>query len=665
MTTAQPLALAVAKEAPPLADLLGARLLTAVARLSVWIEQGGSTSQPGWRGDFLDWQRSDGAGLRLTAELAAAERAADLAADGRVRQRIVKIFRLSDVERDLLDCTLAVAANPALAAAVAALRGPGEDGAITERLVIELFGHRAQPVLRPTSPLAIWSLVEQGPFHARLGQLLTADSDIAAAIFGRAGLDRRLAGCAESIEPGALSMADWPVTATVDEVKRLIDAGRSVRVILSGLAGAGRLRFAALVAQRLGMRLVRIAASAQEDDADLYMRAQRLALITGNLPYWQRAPLDRSPLVTSAPVQFVAATPHMPVPPVTGLMDVRVSLPALDAQGRLAVWRALMPGEEDDSDVDFLAGTRLGDLLAAAEHAPRDRDAARMVMRARIRNRIEGSGNLLSQPYGWDDLVLPPRQRDALETLIAEVRARDGLLDRDGRRAKYGGLGQSALFHGTPGTGKTMAAQIVARVLGVEIVRVDSATVQSKFIGETVKHLRDLFLQVQGSGALLLFDEADALFARRTEVKDAHDRHANADTNYLLQLIEDFDGMAILATNKKDNIDPAFIRRLRHVVDFVPAGIPEKRKLWAQHILALSDTAPPTKQVDSWAERLAPLDLSPAQIKGAALSAAFGRTVARRALPEIGDLLIGVERELAKEGRALDRKLRMEIAGHG
>ena len=659
-------ACALAQEPAPLADLLCAKLLAALRRAAAWREAGGSTEEPNWHHRFVEWQEASEEGRRLSAEVAALDRQLDHAPDGRTRKRIDGLFRLNGPERDLLDCALALAANPALSERIAALRGSRE-GHLSERVVIELFAHPVQPILRPSSPLAIWSLVEKGPQHAATGPLLVADADVAAAAFGRPGLDRRLAECAESVAPLDLPISTWPVAETAAAIGRLIDRKRSVRILLSAPAGSGRLQFAAAVADQLGTRLLRVGDPTAGDDADLYMRAQRLALITGHGLYWERPPHSWSPQVASTPVQFVAVDTES-APPAPGLVDLPILLPSPSTAEKRAVWSACGPGLpsiEGEVAERTLAGARLSDLLAAASHHPADCAAACACIRASARARLEQGAQLLDQPYDWSDLVLPARQRILIDTIVAEMRARDRLLGRGDRRAKYGGLGQSILFHGPSGTGKTMAAQVLARELQVDLVRVDCASAISKFIGETAKNMRAIFSHVQGSGALLLFDEADALFARRTETKDALDRHANADTNYLLQLIEGFDGAAILTTNKKENIDPAFIRRIRHMVDFGPAELAERQLLWRRHIQTLSDDALAEAALDSWCERLAALDLSPAQIKGAALSAAFARDALGRKVPVLEDLLVGIERELAKDGRALDRKVRAELAAHG
>ena len=210
--------------------------------------------------------------------------------------------------------------------------------------------------------------------------------------------------------------------------------------------------------------------------------------------------------------------------------------------------------------------------------------------------------------------------------------------------------GLSALFSGPPGTGKSMAAHVIARDLGANLLVIDLASTTSKFIGETAKKLTEAFAQAKASGAALIFEEADAFFAKRTDVQNANDRYANTDTNHLLQLLEAHDGLVLLSTNKRANIDPAFIRRLRHVVEFPQPGPTERRLIWTRMIDGLGqDPAPLSDAIEEIARTH---DLSPAQIKGAALSALYSALHAGRAI-EAGDLKAAAEHELTKEGRAM------------
>jgi SpoVK/Ycf46/Vps4 family AAA+-type ATPase len=212
------------------------------------------------------------------------------------------------------------------------------------------------------------------------------------------------------------------------------------------------------------------------------------------------------------------------------------------------------------------------------------------------------------------------------------------------------GRGLTALFAGPSGTGKTMSAQVLARSLGLGLYRVDLAGVVNKYIGETEKHLRALFDSCERSPAVLFFDEADALFGQRTQVKDAHDRFANIEIDYLLQRMEEFDGIAILASNRKGDLDSAFVRRLRFIVDFVPPTAAERERLWR---LALEgqtarDGRPVVGDVD-WRALAEGLQLTGADIKSAALAAAF---LARSEDAPIAThhVFAAARRELAKQG---------------
>jgi SpoVK/Ycf46/Vps4 family AAA+-type ATPase len=209
-----------------------------------------------------------------------------------------------------------------------------------------------------------------------------------------------------------------------------------------------------------------------------------------------------------------------------------------------------------------------------------------------------------------------------------------------------------ALFSGPPGTGKTMAAQVIAADLELDLFRIDLATVVSKYIGETAKHLAQIFAQASRMNGVLLFDEADALFSKRTEVRDSHDRYANADTSYLLQLVEEYRGIVILATNKRQNIDAAFIRRVRYIFEFPRPDAAGRRRIWRQLIgeLAGHETL---SRLEATIEALATnIELSGAQIKNAVLASIFVSRRSREPLA-MAHLLRGIERELGKEGRSL------------
>ena len=202
---------------------------------------------------------------------------------------------------------------------------------------------------------------------------------------------------------------------------------------------------------------------------------------------------------------------------------------------------------------------------------------------ALCRTRLDDLAQRIDPAAGWDDLVLPALQLEAIRRVAQHVRHRATVYDAWGFAARSArGLGISALFAGASGTGKTMAAEVLAAELRLDLYRIDLRRVVSKYIGETEKNLRRVFDAAEDSGAILLFDEADALFGKRSEVKDSHDRYANIEVSYLLQRMEAYRGLAILTTNLKSALDPAFLRRIRFVVAVpLPRRRPPRRDLAA------------------------------------------------------------------------------------
>jgi SpoVK/Ycf46/Vps4 family AAA+-type ATPase len=259
----------------------------------------------------------------------------------------------------------------------------------------------------------------------------------------------------------------------------------------------------------------------------------------------------------------------------------------------------------------------------------------------------------LPRPYTWDDLVLPATVAAHLREVESHIRLRGAVYDEWGYAALVPlGRGVAALFAGPSGTGKTMAAQVLARSLDLELYRVDLAGVVNKYIGETEKRLKQVFDRCERTNVLVLFDEADALFGRRMQVKDAHDRFANIEIDYLLQRMERFDGTVILASNRKTDLDSAFLRRLRFIVDFVEPGPTERRRLWQQALIATSPTGAPLLDaidLNAFATRLS---LTGAEIKNAAIGAAFRARDADRRIAT-ADVIAAVQRELAKRSVVL------------
>jgi SpoVK/Ycf46/Vps4 family AAA+-type ATPase len=237
--------------------------------------------------------------------------------------------------------------------------------------------------------------------------------------------------------------------------------------------------------------------------------------------------------------------------------------------------------------------------------------------RSRARPRMEDLAQRIEPAGRWEDLVLPERERQTLRDLVLHVRHRALVNEHWGFAAKSRrDNGVSALFAGPSGTGKTMAAEVLARELRLDLYRIDLSAAVSKYIGETEKNLRRVFDAAELGGAILLFDEADALFGRRTEVKDSHDRYANIEVGYLLQRMEAYRGLAILTTNLKGAIDPAFLRRIRFVVQFPRPDEAARRAIWER----IFPERAPVEALDL--DALGRLDVTGGAIRNIALRAA-------------------------------------------
>lgn len=267
--------------------------------------------------------------------------------------------------------------------------------------------------------------------------------------------------------------------------------------------------------------------------------------------------------------------------------------------------------------------------------------------RAQNTSGLERLSRRIEPGVGWDDLVLPPAVLGQLRELAARARHRDRVLGNWNMRPGGGrGRGVMALFAGDSGTGKTMSAEVIAGALGLDLYTVDLATVVDKYVGETEKNLERIFTEAAGVNAVLLFDEADAVFGKRSEVKDAHDRYANVESAYLLQRMESFDGLAVLATNLRANLDEAFTRRLDLVVDFPLPEAGQREALWDR---CLGAAVPRGDDLDlAFLGRS--FELAGGDIRSAAVTAAYLAADAGRAVG-MTDLVAAVVREYRKLGR--------------
>jgi hypothetical protein len=350
-----------------------------------------------------------------------------------------------------------------------------------------------------------------------------------------------------------------------------------------------------------------------------------------------------------APILLVGSNrPGGPTLDALGLAVLEVS--RLDAGERCAMLTGALTDAgmtPADHDVTAAAGAfdlALPDIADAAAEVAQGIDLW-TACRRRPRADVGALARIRTARADWDELVLPERQLDQLRALAAATRHRATVLDTWGFGARSDrGRGTTALFAGDSGTGKTFAAEVIAHDLDLDLVHVDLSQVVDKYLGETEKRLARLFDAAEDGGMVLLFDEADALFGKRSEVKDSHDRYANVEVGYLLQRLEAFGGLAILTTNARSALDPAFLRRLAVVVDFPYPDRAARERMWDQSLPA----ATPRGNVS--VRDLADADLAGGAIAAAALQAAY-LAAADGGVVTMEHLLHAVRWELAKTGR--------------
>jgi hypothetical protein len=349
-----------------------------------------------------------------------------------------------------------------------------------------------------------------------------------------------------------------------------------------------------------------------------------------------------------------------------------VSFPSPNFNERRDCWRAHLRRRRvklEAGELDYLAGnfrlTREEIAAAvgvAAGHARwrtttargRERRLTLAELCAAARSQVDGDlkdlAYKIKPKYKWGDIVLPPDQLSLLGEVCRQARHQHRVYAEWGFDRKLSlGRGLNVLFTGPPGTGKTMAAEVIANDLYLDLYKIDLSRVVSKYIGETEKNLRRIFEGAQGCGAILFFDEADALFGKRSEVKDAHDRYANIEVGYLLQRMEEYDGIAILATNLRQNLDDAFLRRMHAVVEFPFPDEEYRRRIWES---LFPPEAPLGDDVD-FAALAREIKLAGGNLKNIGLAAAF-YAAADGSVIRTPHLAHAARREFQKLGRSWD-----------
>jgi hypothetical protein len=584
---------------------------------------------------------------------------------------IAEAFGLSGFERDVLLLCAGVELDANVSQACATAQGdPGRKYA-SFSLAMAVLPDAHWSATTPAAPLRRWHLVELSHPDVPIASALRIDERLLHGLTGIAYLDPRIDALADSLSPPPeLTPA---LQEAADRLASCWSSPVTRRVRMSGRPGRDLRAVVSTASALLGLQAVRLRPAdlpGSPGERDLLARlCERETALSGRS--WLVDVDEQPPETGFAAVDF-AVRLQAPVAVVgrvtagdmdSGLTTVDVA-PSEDRERRTA-WRAALDGADPSLEgwIDRLAGQfdigpsgigaaidEAGDQFDRDDAGPRLWDACRR----QARPALDDLAERIQPRASWPDLVLPPAQFRLLRDIAVHVRHRLTVFEDWGFAARSTrGTGVAALFAGPSGTGKTFAAEVLAADLALDLYRVDLSQVVSKYIGETEKNLRRIFDAAEAGGVVLLFDEADALFGKRSEVKDSHDRYANIEVSYLLQRMETYRGLAILTTNLKSALDSAFLRRLRFVVQFPFPDIAGRAEIWRR----IFPPQLPTESLDPL--RLAGLTVSGGTIRNVALSAAFLAADAGEPV-RMSHVLLAARTEYAKLERPLTDA---EVAG--
>ncbi|MEO8368712.1 MAG: ATP-binding protein [Candidatus Solibacter sp.] len=544
-------------------------------------------------------------------------------------------FSLSPFERDLLLLCAAMELDSGMGALCGRAQGEATVRPPTFSLAFATFENPTWDVMSPERPLRFWRLIEptQGPSQPLTAAALRADERIVNYIKGMNYLDDRITHLLASVQPAPAPLPpsqESIATAIVTSATAYASAPPVIHLMGADLPS--KQWVASRVCHSLDLSLMKLRAdllppgpSETENLARLWQRECTLLPLA---LYLDAQDADKELTVVN---RFLGRTAGLV------FLGTREAVPGLSQETlgfdiakptRLEqrdLWRGIL-GTAREAEAHALASQFNFSLADIERIARQAQGAAAAPTRERIwhlclltaRPRLESLAQRIEVKADWDALVIAESERSLLMQLASQARSRMRVYDDWGfARRMNRGTGLTALFAGESGTGKTMAAEVIANELGLDLHRIDLSGVVSKYIGESEKNLRRVFDAAEDGGAILFFDEADALFGKRSEVKDSHDRYANIEVNYLLQRMEAFSGLAILATNMKSALDPAFVRRLRFIVNFAFPSAVDRKRMWERAL------PPETPREPLDYDRLSRLNLTGASIHNIALNATF------------------------------------------
>ncbi|RCJ19990.1 ATPase [Nostoc sp. ATCC 43529] len=559
--------------------------------------------------------------------------------------RVCKMFRLSSFERDLLLLCASMELNGDFGKLCAKVHGDAQRAYPTLSLALATLPHVHWDAIAPNAPLRHWRLIQVGDAHALTLSPLRIDERILHYLTGIQYLDERLAGIIEPLQevsdlvPSHQELAER-VAAVWSQAYKI----NSLPIVqLCGSETSSKRAIAARICQLQGLSLwvmpAQVIPQAPSELDNLIRLWTRETILSSCALLLDCNELDSNDTARlSAIAHFIERINGFLI--ITSRERMRLAQrlvvsfdvyqPTIKEQG--VVWQDALAGIAPQMNGQVKTLVDQFNLSAATIRAACAEAAGQLIQkpendigeilwdacRVQARPRLDELAQRIEPSGDWDDLILPEPQKQILREIAAHVRQRSTVYNNWGFAGKGGrGLGISALFAGSSGTGKTLGAEVLAHRLRLDLYRIDLSSVVSKYIGETEKNLRRVFDTAEQGGVILLFDEADALFGKRSEVKDARDRYANIEVSYLLQRMESYPGLAVLTTNLKSAIDTAFLRRIRFVVQFPFPDTAQRAEIWRRVF------PPNTPTADLDAMQLARLNVAGGNIRNIALNAAF------------------------------------------